>query len=238
MNISRMNKYLAYLIMNISFSILCFKTYAQDSLNVYHIKYRYLFIADDPAAKPTEAQNEQMNNGYLNVYFTALNDKPKYKIFRGDSLSEIGCWETMTKFVIFGGKATKIVGAMVSPDEILMKGESLYLWPSDFNYEYKELSQEVLGKSCRVMVARPKAGEGDHEFWFSLNAETPTIPWYYFGFLEEDWYGGLLQAMYRNIKQNTRFGIQALNFSQLRVPYNFFELPTDMPVEELHPPKL
>lgn len=238
MNINTISKGLAYFIISISFSILCFKTYAQDSLNIYHIKYRYLFTADDPATKPTEAQKEQMNDGYLNVYFSSLNDKPKYKVFRGDFLSELGCWETMTKFIIFGGRATKIVGAMVSPDEILKKGESLYLLPSDFNYEYKESPQTLLGKSCHVMVARPKTGEDDHEFWFSLNTDMPTVPWYYFGFLQDDWYGGLLQGMYHNIKQKTRFGIQAVDFSQLRVPYDFFELPANMPVQELRPPKL
>lgn len=234
----KIHESLAYCIASVTLLFLCFKTQAQDSLNVYHIKYRYLFTADDPTAKPTEAQEELMNDGDLEVYFAAFNNDPKYKVFRGDSLTEIGWWETMTKFVVFGGRATKIVGAMVSPDEVVREGESLYLWPSDFNYEYKEHSQTILGKSCQVMVARPKKGGDEQEFWFTLNADMPTIPWYYFGFLQSDWYGGLLQAMRRNNAQKSSFGIRAIAFGQLRVPHNFFELPTDMPVEELHPPML
>lgn len=235
---NKINERLAYFITGVVFLFLCFKMQAQDSLNVYHIKYRYLFTADDPAVKPTEVQEELMKDGDLEVYFAAFNNDPKYKIFHGDSLSELGCWETMTKFVIFGGRATKIVGAMVSPDEVVMEEESLYLWPADFDYEYKEHSQTILGKSCQVAVARPKKGGDDQEFWFSLNADMPTIPWYYFGFLQSDWYGGLLQAMRRNNTQKSSFGIRAITFGQLRVSHNFFELPTDMPVEELHPPML
>jgi hypothetical protein len=68
----KINESLAYCIASVTLLFLCFKTQAQDSLNVYHIKYRYLFTADDPTAKPTEGTVGTVIN---NSHSLCLNKK-------------------------------------------------------------------------------------------------------------------------------------------------------------------
>ncbi len=210
---------------------------AQDSLDVWCITYEYVYKADDSLRKPSPMQQQAMDGGNIRVYYTTDEHDPKYKLFRGDSLREIGEWKTDTHYHIYKGLARKAVGVLALPDPVTVDGETHYLFPLDFEYAYKSATQEVLGRPCSVIVAWPSEGNSNEEFWVSLNWEIPNMPWYYFGFLSQGFQGGLMQAMVLNRKEVTRFGIRATDVAQHRVPDDFFSLPPRIKVDELLPPQ-
>ncbi|MEH6306799.1 hypothetical protein RYH73_14170 [Olivibacter sp. CPCC 100613] len=212
--------------------------YGQDSLQVQLIKYSFIFSADSSGVQPDPSQELLIKGGDLTLYYTVDGISPKYKILHGDSLSELGFLNSKTKYSITGDRALRIVGAMTVPDEVTRNGESVYLFPGDFNYEYKDSLQTVLNsKVCQVIVAKPKEVDGD-EFWFSLCDSVPTAPWSYFGFLQGGWPGGLLEATHKNKHLKASFGIKAIEERQLFVPTDFFEVPSELIIEELTPPRI
>jgi hypothetical protein len=217
-----------FLFLLLSIILFLNKTQAQDSIVVWKMEYSYYITAQHNNKKVANEFIDIAKNKGVVLYYTPS----KYKLIYNKDLIEIGDVEKNKSYRI--KKNTAYEGLILMPDEILNKGNYLYLFSDDYLFIEDKERPTIAENICTKIKVNPKFKNSKISYSLFTTNSYPKIPWCPFAFVSE--IEGAFLGIERTEKNIKSEGIKLKEVTEVKVPTDFFNIPKGVEIIEMVPP--
>jgi hypothetical protein len=205
--------------------------HAQDSVKVWKMQFTYYMKSKVSGAKTDDAFLDIAQNKGVVLYYTPQ----KYKVIFNKNLWEIGDLDANLCYKV--RKNIAYEGLIFMPDELIIKGQSLYLFANDYNVAETTDILNIAGVNCTKFTAVPSIKQSKTSAIIYATNLYPPIPWYPFAFTSN--MEGAFFCIEKTVQKVKTEGIRLKAVTEINVSKSFFNLPEGIKtIKIIAPPAL